>query len=45
MDDFFSVDLFNENISSLKETSKDKQKESISYMTDSDYAALSRASG
>lgn len=32
MDDFFSVDLFNENISSLKETSKDKQKESISYM-------------
>lgn len=29
MDDFFSVDLFNENISSLKETSKDKQKESI----------------
>lgn len=30
MDDFFSVDLFNKNISSLKETSKDKQKESIS---------------
>lgn len=26
MDDFFSVDLFNKNISSLKETSKDKQK-------------------
>ena len=40
MDDFFSVDLFNENISSLKETSKDKQKESISYMTDSDYEVV-----
>ena len=32
MDDFFSVDLFNENISSLKE--------SISYMTDSDYEVV-----
>ena len=40
MDDFFSIDLFNKNILSLKETSKDKQKESISYMTDSDYEVV-----
>ncbi len=40
MDDFFSVDLFNKNISSLKETSKDKQENSISYMTDSDYEVV-----
>lgn len=40
MDDFFSVVLFNKNISSLKETSKDKQKKSISYMTDSDYEVV-----